>query len=196
MRRHVTMWDERAHPCSVAAGYGSWGQPDLGDEGKGGSSPDNDGRSRHHQRLRSGKQDGTVHECRNQWLNSLQNGTDSNLVDMGRVGSESAPERASRRAPRTPLVRKEVEVSGKVCGVPETSCRERAGHHPRRMGRGVPGNRLEAPSPWQAGKERRPLTASLRGGAPVVVRGWESQPHGEGGQQVRSVGVGMPGGRL
>jgi hypothetical protein len=195
VRRHVTMWDERAHPCSVAAAHGSWGQSDLGDAGKDGSSPDNDGRSMHRQRLRSGKQDGTVYECRNQWLNPLQNGTGSNLVDTGRVGSESASDRSLRRASRLPIVRTEVEVSGNDCGVPGTSCRGRAGHHPRRMGRDVPGNRHEAPSPRQAGKERRPLMAPWRGGALVVVRGWESQPHGEGGQQVRSVGVGMPGGR-
>ena len=33
------------------------------------------------------------------------------------------------------------------------------------------------------------------GGGPVVLRGWESRPHGEGGQQVGSRGAGMPGGR-
>ena len=159
------------------------------------SSPDNDGRSMHRQRLRSGKQDGTVYERRNQWLNPLQNSTGSNLVDMGRVDSESVPECPCRHAPRLPAVREVVEVSGKVCGVPETSCRGRAGHHTRRMGHGVPGNRCEAPSPWRAGKERRPPMASWRGGAPVVVRGRESRPHGEGGQQVRSAGIGMPGGR-
>ena len=189
------MWDERAHPCSVAAAHGSWGQSDPGDAGKDGSSPDNDGRSQHHQRFRSGKQDGTVYERRNQRLNPLQNGTGSNLVDRGRVGSESVPESSCRRASRLPIARAEAEVSGNDCGVPETSCRGRAGHHPRRMERGEPGNRHGVPSPRWAGKERRSPTASWRGGALVVVRGWESQPHGEGGQQVRSVGVGMPGGR-
>ena len=36
---------------------------------------------------------------------------------------------------------------------------------------------------------------SDRGGVLVVVRGWESQPHGEGEQQVRSIGTEIPGGR-
>ncbi|CAO5226488.1 hypothetical protein FAGKG844_1000004 [Frankia sp. AgKG'84/4] len=34
-----------------------------------------------------------------------------------------------------------------------------------------------------------------RGGGPVVVRGRESRPHGEGGQQARGEDAGMPGGR-
>jgi hypothetical protein len=32
----------------------------------------------------SGKQDGEVYECRNQWWNPLKSGSGSNLVDLGR----------------------------------------------------------------------------------------------------------------
>jgi hypothetical protein len=32
----------------------------------------------------SGKRDGEVYECRNQWWNPLKSGTGSNLVDLGR----------------------------------------------------------------------------------------------------------------
>jgi hypothetical protein len=44
------------------------------------------------------------------------------------------------------------------------------------------------------GKDRRRPIAPRRGGALVVVRGRESRPHGEGGQQARSEVIGMPGG--
>jgi hypothetical protein len=47
----------------------------------------------------------------------------------------------------------------------------------------------------EEGKARRRPMAAGWGGAPVVVRGRESRPHGEGGQRVRSDGAGMPGGR-
>jgi hypothetical protein len=69
------------------------------------------------------------------------------------------------------------------------------------------GNRLGSPS-WLAiqaasGQVRRRLMIRGRDGASVVVvgvaphqGGRESRPQGEGRQQVRSRGVGMPGGRL
>ena len=40
---------------------------------------------------------------------------------------------------------------------------------------------------WQSGKARCRLTGAGRGGVRVVVRGRESRPHGEGGQQDRSI---------
>jgi len=40
---------------------------------------------------------------------------------------------------------------------------------------------------WQSGKARCRLTRAGRGGVRVVVRGRESRPHGEGGQQDRSM---------
>jgi len=45
------------------------------------------------------------------------------------------------------------------------------------------------------GQARCRLLAAGRGGAPVVVRGQKSCPHGQGGQQARRVGTGTPGGR-
>ena len=40
---------------------------------------------------------------------------------------------------------------------------------------------------WRLGKARCPLMGVGRGGVRVVVRGRESRPHGEGGQQDRSL---------
>ena len=40
---------------------------------------------------------------------------------------------------------------------------------------------------WQSGKARCRLMRAGRGGVRVVVRGRESRPHGEGGQQDRSM---------
>jgi hypothetical protein len=56
---------------------------------------------------------------------------------------------------------------------------------------------LPSPPASQAGggQVRRRLSAPEWDGALVVVRGRESRPHGEGGQQVRSRRTGTPGGR-
>ena len=40
---------------------------------------------------------------------------------------------------------------------------------------------------WRSGEARCPLMGVGRGGVRVVVRGRESRPHGEGGQQDRSL---------
>jgi len=65
--------------------------------------------------------------------------------------------------------------------------------------RGERGNRRGAALPLASqvgdGQDRRHPAAPRWGGVPVVVRGRESRPHGEGGQRVRSRGIGMPGGR-
>ena len=45
------------------------------------------------------------------------------------------------------------------------------------------------------GQARCRLLVPRWGGGSVVVRGWESQPHGEGTQRDRRAGTGMPGGR-
>ena len=50
------------------------------------------------------------------------------------------------------------------------------------------GSALSAPGCWwQSGKARCRPTRTGRGGVRVVVRGRESRPHGEGGQQDRGV---------
>ncbi len=61
------------------------------------------------------------------------------------------------------------------------------------------GNRPE-PVPSSAlhvegGVDASSVEGAGRGGGPVVVRGRESRPHGEGGQQARGEDTGMPGGR-
>ena len=52
-----------------------------------------------------------------------------------------------------------------------------------------------APNQAVSGKAHRQLMARRWGGALVVVRGRESRPHGEGGQQVRSRRAGTSGAR-
>jgi hypothetical protein len=70
------------------------------------------------------------------------------------------------------------------------SCRGTVGHRPHRSvsWRTWEPPRSCLPTLLQArrGKARRRLMASGWDGAPVVVRGRESRPHGEGGQRVRS----------
>jgi hypothetical protein len=63
----------------------------------------------------SGKQDGKVYECRNQWSNPLKSRTGSNLVDMGRITVHARA--MSARATPKPVDRAGVEAMGKVCGV-------------------------------------------------------------------------------
>ena len=61
---------------------------------------------------------------------------------------------------------------------------------------GTASGRPSAPSgQGGAGKARCQLTARWWDGALVVVRGRESRPHGEGGQQLRKRRVGTSGGR-
>ena len=87
---------------------------------------------------------------------------------------------------------------GKPAAYPWRGCRDIAGRLARQPDGGERGNRHESPScpaiQAGSGQVRRRLTARGRGGGSVVVRGRESRPHGEGTQQVRSFGVGMPGG--
>jgi len=100
------------------------------------------------------------------------------------------------------------EVMVKVCGVAMTRLPGHSWTPTSTTGRmSERGNRLGLPS-WLAiqvasGQVRRRLMTRGRGGGLVVVVGLtthqggrESRPQGEGGQQVRSSGVGMPGGRL
>lgn len=47
------------------------------------------GRSGTARRVGSGKQDGKVYECRNQWWNPLKSVTGSNLVDQGRAAAHT-----------------------------------------------------------------------------------------------------------
>jgi len=78
-----------------------------------GAAPTTTGRAGTARGSGSGKQDGKVYECRNQWLNPLKSRTGSNLVDVGRTATH-----ARSRATPKPLNRDGGEVMGKACGVP------------------------------------------------------------------------------
>ena len=78
-----------------------------------GAAPTTTGRIGTVRRSGSGKQDGKVYECRNQWLNPLKSRTGSNLTDMGRTAMH-----ARLRATPKSFNRDGGEVIGKACGVP------------------------------------------------------------------------------
>jgi len=59
----------------------------------------------------------------------------------------------------------------------------------------VPGLPFPPPRQGGDGQARCRLLIPGQDGALVVVRTWESHVHGEGGQRVRRLGTGMPGGR-
>jgi hypothetical protein len=63
----------------------------------------------------SGKRDGKVYECRNQWSNPLKARTGSNLVDMGRT-TVHARGKFARATPK-PVNRAGGEAMRKACGV-------------------------------------------------------------------------------
>jgi len=81
-----------------------------------GAAPTTTGRVGTARRPGSGKRDGKVYECRNQWLNPLKSRTGSNLADMGR----SAVHARARIARATPMSANRAgwEATGKACGVP------------------------------------------------------------------------------
>lgn len=144
-----------------------------------------------------GKRDGTVY-VRNQRLNASQAHPPAPTWRMW-AGQRSVPAVMSRRG--TPgagrIAARETTV--KVCGVvvagpqghswaprPSSGSTVNVGTHravpdPRRVQR-------------RGGKARRRLMPPGGGGGPVVVRGRESRPHGEGVQRIRS-GQRIAGGR-
>jgi hypothetical protein len=174
----------------------SWGQPGPGSAGPGGSSPDNAGTGWHRQtaRVRQARQEGVTQV--NQCQSLLSDRTDPNLVDMGRVAAHT---RVWRVTPE-PGVVAGWEATGKDCGVPVAMLQGQSWAPHLSTGCVVNvGTVREPPSPLATkaggGQARCRLSAPGRDGALVVVRGRESRPHGEGGQQVRSPGTGTPGGR-
>jgi len=143
----------------------------------------------------SGKRDGKVY-VRNQRLKAPQEqATSSNLTDLGWVAART---RFVRGTPAS------VDVAGreatlKCCGV---GVARPHGHrwapNPLNGSRVNVGTDPAAPAvivSAVAGKARRRLMPSGRGGGAVVVRGRESRPHGEGPQRDRSVNA-ERGGRL
>jgi hypothetical protein len=80
-----------------------------------GAAPTTTGRVGTARRPGSGKQDGKVYECRNQWSNPRKARTGSNLADMGRIAVH-ARARSARATPK-PVNRAGGEAMRKACGV-------------------------------------------------------------------------------
>jgi hypothetical protein len=176
-------------------------------QGRAGSSPDNDGTGWHCQTawVRQSRREGVTRV--NQWQSPVSGVPARNLADMGRSAA------CARRLGRGGRLRRPGEIAGpkaivKDCGVAMARLPGHSWAPSSMTGRmSERGNRLGSPS-WLAvqaasGQVRRRLMIRRRGGAFVVVVGLaphqggrESRPQGEGRQQVRSRGVGMPGGRL
>jgi len=70
----------------------------LESQGRVGAALTTTGRVGTARRPGSGKRDGKVYECRNQWLNPLKSRTGSNLVDVGRIAVH-ARVRSARATP-------------------------------------------------------------------------------------------------
>ena len=92
------------------------------------------------------------------------------------------------------------EAMGKACGVPMAMLQGQSWAPRPPTGCVVNvGTLLGPPSPPVVrtgdGQACRRLLAPEGGGGPVVVRGRESRPHGEGGQQACRAGTGRSGGR-
>lgn len=145
---------------------------------------------------RSGKQDGKVQREVNQWWNPLKRRTGSK---PGGSGPASSARPWVRTTPK-PVLNAGGEAMEKDCGVPMARLQGNSWAPTPSTGCTVNvGTVVEPPSPPASqvgdGQDHRRPMASRRGGAPVVVGGRESRPHGEGGQRVRSFVTGMPGGR-
>ena len=134
----------------------------------------------------------------NQWLNPLKRGTGSNLVDLGRaavrvdLGDRSATPMSAANVDQEAIGEGLRRTRGEAVG-------EELGAEPADWHMVNAGTVPVPPSPSSiqdgGGQDHRRLMAPGRGGGPVVVRGRESRPHGEGAQRVRSAGAGMSGAR-
>lgn len=135
----------------------------------------------------------------NQWLNPLKRGTGSNLVDMGRAAVRADQERCGQRL-RSRLLMLVGRPSPQYCGFGDgEAVAAKLDVDPINRNMVNVGTALGSPFPAGSqpvgGQAHRQLTALGWGGGSVVVRAQESCVHGEGTQQVRSEGTGMPGGR-
>ena len=164
--------------------------------GRAGAASTTPGRVGTARRPGSGKRDGEVYECRNQWWNPLKTCGPARTWWMW----------AGMAARRASLQPGGALRCGGIGGHGEElrrsrgqACRGKAGHLSRQPVCGERGNRRRVAYPSASrvdgGKARRLLMARRRGGGSVVVRGRESRSHGEGTQRVRDAGTGMPGGR-
>ena len=94
----------------------SWGQPDPGSAGEGGSSPDDGEAVRHRQTVQRSLSETEGVTRVNQWLNPLKADAGSNLVDVGRIAAHAARGHRGRglRSRRNAVGG---EATRKVCGV-------------------------------------------------------------------------------
>jgi hypothetical protein len=135
----------------------------------------------------SGKQDGEAY-VRNQRLNAPQ---ETHQLEPGGSGLESSAHPPWRGTPGLDYVAGR-EATVKVCGVAVARLQGHSWAPIPSNGQGVNvGTTPAAPSPASrqlvGGKARRRPMPSGWDGGPVVVRGRESRPHGEGAQRVRSI---------
>jgi hypothetical protein len=161
-----------------------------------GAAPTTPRRSWHHQtaRVRQARWEGVtqVNRCQSPLIDR----TDPNLMDMGRAATRT---HYMWETPK-PEVIAGWEAPRKACGVlvamlqgqsraphPSTGCVMNVGT--------VPGPPPPLAAQVSGGQTRCRLMVMGRDGALVVVRGRENRPHGEGGQQARSCGIGISGGR-
>ncbi len=134
----------------------------------------------------------------NQWWNPLKCGTSSNLVDMGwaTVHAIFRFEEGDLR----PLWNWQDEGHGKSLrrtrgeAVGEKLDTAPVNRHTLNMGT-ISASPFPLLCQSGGGQARCQLLAPRWDGGSVVVRGWESQPHGEGIQRDRRAVAGMPGGR-
>ncbi len=195
---HVRVEMKGLHRWPVAAGRRSWGQSDPGDAGEGGKQPrqrrdipvlpDGVGPASETRRCNESEPVATL----------LNPRAGSNLVDMGRSAVhehlcvevfDSDSGRSPRSGGHTECLRRRCgEAAGAQLG---TSLVDR---HVVNVGT-VPVLPFPLSSQGSGGQVRCRLMTPGRDGALVVVRAPESGAHGEGGQRVRSSGIGMPGGR-
>jgi hypothetical protein len=191
-----TGWDERAQRRAVAAELRKLGavSPRRHEAGRE-AAPTTTGRAGTARRPGSGKQGGKAYE-RNQRFKLLKSLADLKPGGHGRWAAHlRAPGGLGRR-----FVHAGQEAVGKVCGVPTAKLQEHSWAPPPPTGCVVNvGTPPGPPSPpvLQAGggQAGRRLLAPGEDGALVVVRGRESRPHGEGGQQACSADAETPEGR-
>ena len=137
-------------------------------------------------------------DVRNQRLKPLKRFTGSNLADMGRAAAHARVSTAQRDSDDAETGRRggHTESLRRRCG---EAAGEKLGTAPVNRDVGnvgtLPGLPFPLASQAGGGQVRRRLRALGGDGAAVVVRARESRAHGEGRQQVRGVGAGMPGGR-
>lgn len=119
----------------------------------------------------------------NQCLKPLQSSTSSNLVDMGWCSKGDAI--ADGGPTPVTLAPGDPEAAQKTVMYVRIGCSGKAGHQPGPMEISERGNHLD--TVWtHSGRGHRLCLGSRWDGVLVVVRGRESRPHGEGGQQVRN----------